>query len=334
MKDLIMNAKVVFKATPNHKEFFIRRISEVEINTSWKTICDTSHIILPRNVKDFDSKKVKEIFRRGDKVEIYLGYGYDENLILEFSGYIDKVSADYPITIKLEDEMWRLKQIPVNFASKDVKLKEFIQKFVTDYPIDIDSDVSLGAVRFSKVTLGEVLKKLQDDFSLYSFIRNGKLTIAKPYSDVSEKIPVFDLERNCVSNDLNYLSKEEKLVKIIGQSLQKFAEAIKKGEKNKKLKFEFGDANATETINWTFNVTNLKDLENEVKRMYNDKKKDGWDGSFTTFGTPSVQPGQKQKLTSSLYTDREGIYYSDSVKKTFNRDGYRQEIELGATFKK
>ena len=334
MKDLIMNVKVVFKETANHKEFLIRRISEAEINSSWKTICDTAHIVLPRSVKDFDSKKVKEIFRRGDKVEIHLGYGYDENLILEFSGYIDKVSADYPITIKLEDEMWRLKQIPVSFVSKDIKLKEFIQKFVTDYPIDIDSDVSLGAVRFSKVTLGEVLKKLQDDFSLYSFIRNGKLTIAKPYSDVSEKIPVFDLERNCVSNDLNYLSKEEKLVKIIGQSLQKFAEAIKKGEKDKKLKFEFGDANATETINWTFNVTNLKDLENEVKRMYNDKKKDGWDGSFTTFGTPSIQHGQKQKLTSSLYTDREGIYYSDSVKKTFNRDGYRQEIELGATFKK
>lgn len=334
MKDLIMNVKVVFKATPNHKEFLIRRISEAEINSSWKTICDTAHIVLPRNVKDFDSKKVKEIFRRGDKVEIHLGYGYDENLILEFSGYIDKVSADYPITIKLEDEMWRLKQIPVSFVSKDIKLKEFIQKFVTDYPIDIDSDVSLGAVRFSKVTLGEVLKKLQDDFSLYSFIRNGKLTIAKPYSDVSEKIPVFDLERNCVSNDLNYLSKEEKLVKIIGQSIQKFAEAIKKGEKTKKLKFEFGDADATETINWTFNVTNLKDLENEVKRMYNDKKKDGWDGSFTTFGIPSVQHGQKVKITSSLYNDREGIYYIDSIKKKFSRDGYRQEIELGPTFVK
>lgn len=329
-----MNAKVVFKATSNHKEFFIRRISEVEIESSWKTICDTANIILPRNIKDFDSKKVKEIFRRGDKVEIYLGYGYDENLILEFSGYIDKVSADYPITIKLEDEMWRLKQIPVSFASKDVKLKAFIQKFVTDYPIDIDADVSLGAVRFSKVTLGEVLRKLQDDFSLYSFIRNGKLTIAKPYSDVTSEIPLFDLERNCVSNDLNYLSKEERLVKIVGQSMQKLAKAVKKREKDKKLKFEFGDAEASETINWTFNVTSLKDLEQAVKRMYNDKKKEGWDGSFTTFGIPSVQHGQKQKLTSSLYTDREGIYYSDSIKKTFNRDGFRQEIELGPTFNK
>lgn len=328
MKDLIMNAKVVFKATENHKEFFIRKISEVEIESSWKTICDTAHIILPRNVKDFDNKKVKEIFRRGDKVEIYIGYGYDENLILEFSGYIDKVSADYPITLKLEDEMWRLKQIPVNFSSKNEKLKSFVQKYVTDYPILIDAEVPLGAVNIKNKTLGEVFKKFQEDLSLYSFIRNGKLVVAKPYSDVTDKIPVFDLERNCVSNDLNYLSKEERTVKVVAESVQNFAKT------KKKLKFELGDPDPKTTINKTLSVTTLNDLQAEVRRIYDLYKKEGFDGSFTTFGTPSVQHGQKVKITSSLYNDREGVYYSDSVKKTFNKDGYRQEIELGATFKK
>ena len=328
MKDLIMNAKVVFKATESHPEFYIRRISEVEIESSWKMICSTAQVVLPRNIKDFNQNKVKDWFKRGDKVEIYLCYGLDEDLILEFSGYITQVSADYPITIKLEDEMWRLKQIPVSFVSKDVKLKEFIQKFVTDYPIDVDSDVSLGAVRFSKVTLGEVLKKLQDDFSLYSFIRNGKLTIAKPYSDVSEKTPVFDLERNCVSNDLNYVSKEERTVKVIAESVQNFAKT------KKKLKFELGDPDPKTTINKTLSVTTLNELQAEVRKIYDLYKKEGFDGSFTTFGTPSVQHGQKVKITSSLYNDREGIYYIDSIKKKFSRDGYRQEIELGPTFKK
>lgn len=330
--DWIMNAKVVFKATDRRPEFSIRRISEVTIESSWKTICDSAEITLPRNVKDFDNKKVKEVFQRGDKVEVYLCYGMDEDLKLEFSGYIDKVSADYPITIRLEDEMWKLKQLPISFASKDIKLNEFIQKFIKTYPVDIDLNVSLGAVRFSKVTFGEVLKKLQEDFSIYSFIRNGKLTIAKPYSDVSNIIPEFDLERDCVSNDLNYLSKDERLVKIIGQSVQKLAKAVKKGERDKKLKFEWGDADATSVINWTFLVTNMKDLEREVKRMYNDWKKEGWDGSFTSFGYPSVQHGQKVKLTSSLYEDRSGTYYIDGVTKKFNKDGYRQDIELGTAF--
>lgn len=330
--DWIMNAKIVFPANERRGAFEIRRISEVEIESSWKTICDTGELVLPRNVKDFDNKKVKEVFRRGDKIEVYLCYGMDEDLKLEFSGYIEKVSADYLITLSLEDEMWKLKQIQVNFASKNIKLIDFVKKFITNYPVDIDVDVSLGAVRFSKVTFGEVLKQLQEQFSLYAFIRNGKLTIAKPYSDVTDEIPVFDLERDCVSNDLNYLSKDERLVKIIGQSMQKLAKAVKKREKDKKFKFEFGDADAGNTINWTFNVTSLKDLEREVKRLYNDWKKEGWDGSFTTFGFPRIQHGQKLKLTSSLYEDRAGTYYTDSVKKKFSKEGFRQEIELGPTF--
>ena len=328
MKDLIMNAKVVFKATESHPEFYIRRISEVEIESSWKMICSTAQVVLPRNIKDFNQNKVKDWFKRGDKVEIYLCYGLDEDLILEFSGYITQVSADYPITIKLEDEMWRLKQIPVNFSSKNEKLKSFVQKYVTDYPILIDAEVPLGAVNIKNKTLGEVFKKFQEDLSLYPFIRNGKLVVAKPYSDVSDKIPVFDLERNCVSNDLNYLSKEERTVKVVAESVQNFAKT------KKKLKFELGDPDPKTTINKTLSVTTLNDLQAEVRRIYDLYKKEGFDGSFTTFGTPSVQHGQKVKITSSLYNDREGIYYIDSIKKKFSRDGYRQEIELGPTFVK
>ena len=328
MKDLIMNAKVVFKATESHPEFYIRRISEVEIETSWKMICSTAQVVLPRNIKDFNQNKVKDWFKRGDKVEIYLCYGLDEDLILEFSGYITQVSADYPITIKLEDEMWRLKQIPVNFSSKNEKLKSFVQKYVTDYPILIDAEVPLGAVNIKNKTLGEVFKKFQEDLSLYPFIRNGKLVVAKPYSDVTDKIPVFDLERNCVSNDLNYLSKEERTVKVVAESVQNFAKT------KKKLKFELGDPDPKTTINKTLSVTTLNDLQAEVRRIYDLYKKEGFDGSFTTFGTPSVQHGQKVKITSSLYNDREGVYYIDSIKKKFSRDGYRQEIELGPTFVK
>ena len=328
MKDLIMNAKVVFKATESHPEFYIRRISEVEIESSWKMICSTAQVVLPRNIKDFNQNKVKDWFKRGDKVEIYLCYGLDEDLILEFSGYITQVSADYPITIKLEDEMWRLKQIPVNFSSKNEKLKSFVQKYVTDYPILIDAEVPLGAINIKNKTLGEVFKKFQEDLSLYPFIRNGKLVVAKPYSDVTDKIPVFDLEKNCVSNDLNYLSKEERTVKVIAESVQNFAKT------KKKLKFELGEPDPKTTINKTLSVTTLNDLQAEVRRIYDLYKKEGFDGSFTTFGTPSVQHGQKVKITSSLYNDREGIYYIDSIKKKFSRDGYRQEIELGPTFVK
>ncbi|REC47878.1 MULTISPECIES: hypothetical protein [Chryseobacterium] len=299
------------------KPFKLNRVSNIEIEKSWKMLTSTAEITIARNIRDFDCKIVNEIFKRDSKCTIKLGY--DNCLYEEFTGYISQVSADFPIKIRLEDEMRILRRIPVNFSAKSAGLKEFISKYIKNYPIDIDADIQLGAVRFSKTTMGEVFDKLQKDMSIYSFIRNGKLTIAKPYSDVN-KAHNFDLERNCVDNSLNYLSKEERLIKIVGKSI--FG-------KGKKLEFEFGDDDPKETINWTFTYRDKKDLEAAVKKMYNDRKKDGFDGSFTTFGLDSVNHGEKVNLTSTLYPDRAGTYYVDRVQKSFSKDGYRQNIELG-----
>ena len=35
-----------------------------------------------------------------------------------------------------------------------------------------------------------------------------------------------------------------------------------------------------------FNVRTQKELEDAVKKMYNDRKKEGYDGSFKAIGTP------------------------------------------------
>lgn len=313
---LAMCAEIDFMPEKGPK-FSIYKINNVDIEKSWKMLTSTAEITLPRNVKDFDKQKVSEVFRRDTRCVMKLGY--DGKLVEEFTGYISQVSANFPIKIKLEDDMRQLKKIPVNFSAKSVGLKQFISKYITNYPIDIDADIQLGSVRFAKTTMGEVLDKLQKDMSIYSFIRNGKLTIAKPFSDV-EKIHSFDLERNCIDNNLNYLSKEERLVKIIGKSI------FGKGDK---LEFEWGDPDAKETIDWTFTYRDKKELEAAVKKMYNDRKKDGFDGSFTTFGIDSVNHGEKVKLTSTLYPDRAGTYYVNRVQKSFGKDGYKQTVELG-----
>ena len=84
-----MNAEIRFLKNDRRESFSIFQISSCEIELSWKNICGKADIILPRNIKDFDRQKVKDVFQRGDKVEIYLGY--DGDLKLEFSGYIDQV---------------------------------------------------------------------------------------------------------------------------------------------------------------------------------------------------------------------------------------------------
>ena len=304
------------------KPFQVHKISAIEIESSWKMLTDTASVILPRNVGDFDKQKVYELFSVGDKAVIKMGY--NGQLVKEFEGYITQVSADFPIKLELSDAMWKLRQIPVNYVSANMDVKQFLTKFVTDFPIDTDT-ISLGAVRFSQTTLGAVLDEWQKNYSIYSFIRNGKLTVAKPYSEVKNESDtyVFDLERNCTENNLKYLSREERTVKIIGTS------SFGKG---KRLKAEFGDENPKNTINMSWRVSSQKELEKEVKRLYELSKREGFEGSFTTYGTPSIQHGEKVKITSSLYPDRYGTYYVDRVRKTLENAQYRQEIEINSSF--
>lgn len=315
-----MNVHIIFEATEHRKAIELSRVHAVFIESSWQQLTDLAEIHLPRNVRYFDKQQVKQLFRRGDPVEIKLGY--DGVLETQFLGYVKRVSADIPIRIECEDEMFQVKKIPVNYSHPDVLLNDMLKELVPGYEIEALEGVELGAVRFSQTTVGEVLEKLQQEFKLYTFFkpRTKTLISGKVYSSQEESsISGFDLERSVVSNHLEYLHRDDILVKVNGT-------AINKGEK---LEYEYGDDQADKNINWQFSVKNQSALKEAVKRFYEANKRDGFIGSFVGFGVPSVQQGQKIQLNSSLYEDREGIYYIDGVNKSFSSNGYRQQIIVG-----
>lgn len=320
-----MCAKIVFPATERRKALEVRQPAEVMTESSWRQLTDTAEISLPRNVTFFDRKNIQDVFRRGDRVIIQLGY--DGVLITEFTGYIVQVSANVPVLIKCEDEMFAIKKIPVNYSNGSVNLQKLLTDLIPGYEIDALEGCELGKVRFSKTTVGEVLEKLQSDMKIYTYIEPGtkKIVSGKIYADNSNDKPfLFDLERNVVSNDLSYRNKEDIRVKVTGT-------AIRAGEK---MEFAYGDEDADKNIDWQFLTVTQADLEAQVKRMYEANKTDGFEGSFTSFGIPSVTHGRKAKLTSSLYPDREGTYYIEGVNKSFGTGGYRQQIKLGNLYER
>lgn len=321
-----MSAEIIFPGNERRKESLVlRKINEVEIESSWRTLTDTARITIPRNVSFFNNSDLKEIIKRGDEVRIQLGY--DEVLITEFTGYISQVSANIPVEIQCQDEMFKIKQIPVNYSSPDINLQKLLNELIPGYEIDALEGCELGKVRFSKTTVGEVLEKLQQDMKLYTYVEPGtkRIVSGKIYADNSDdKAFLFDLERNVVSNDLSYRNKEDIRVKVNGT-------AITSGEK---MEFSFGDEDADKNIDWQFLVKTKTDLEAQVKRMYEANKVDGFEGSFTVFGIPAVTHGRKAKLSSSLYPDRQGTYYIEGVNKTFGTGGYRQQIKLGNLYER
>lgn len=315
---LAMTAEIIFHATELRGEFIVHQVTEITTESSWKELTDRATITLPRKVRSFEKTKVRELFRRGDPVSIY--FGYNGNNVKEFTGYITEVSADIPIKIKLEDEMWKLKQVAVNFSSPEISLKELLAQILPGYEIEALEGVALGGVRFSKTTVAQVLEKLQSDWGLYSYMKGKKLMVGIYYADDSRTVK-FHLERNSVSNSLNYKRKEDVLIRI---------KAISTMPNGVKLEVEnIGDKNGEDRQLSFYNITVLAELERLGQMEYEKYKQDGFDGSFTAFGIPAVNHGEKAELRSSLYEDRSGSYYIDSVNKSFGIGGIRQEIQLG-----
>lgn len=317
---LAMNIRLTFPAFNGRRELIINKVSSVEVESSFKLLTDKALIRLPRNVKFFDKNKVRDVFRRG--APVIIEFGYNGEFVKEFEGYVTQTSANIPIEITCEDEMWKLKQLPVNASFKSVSLKKLLETIAPGYDIDALEGVELGGVRFAQTNVAAVLDELQKDpYNLFSYMKGKQLVCGKYYSDDSDQETVnFNLERNAVSNDLNYRNAEDIILKIKGVSV------LKDGNK---IEVEIGDDGGDVYTLTYYNIEAKAEVQKLLEKDYETKKRGGFDGSFTAFGIPSVRHGLKVKLESELYEDRDGIYYIESVKKTFGRSSIRQEITLG-----
>lgn len=317
---LTMECWIYFPKNDRRREIQFYKVSEIETESSFKEMTSRGSITLPRNVRYFDKNKVKDVFRRGDQVSV--SFGYDGVLIKEFEGYISEVSADYPIVIKMEDEMFNVKKIPVNYSNANTSLENLLKTIIPGYEIDVLEGVQLGAVKLPKTNVGPVLEKLQSEWGLYTYMRGKTVVCGKYYADDSAINQVnFDLERNCVSTSLNYQNKEDVSLKI------KVVSTLRNGTK---IEVEnIGDKDGNERQLTFYNIEIKAELERLGKLEYEKYKQDRFDGSFEAFGIPSVRHGMKVALKSTLYEERTGIYYIEKVNKKFTPSGIRQDITLG-----
>lgn len=316
-----LTCHIVFHANSRRKQdLVLNQVTELEFESSYKLMTDRGSLTIPRKVRFFDRQRVKEVFKRGDAITIY--FGYNGVNIKEFEGYITEVSADIPIVIKFEDEMFMIKKIPVNFSASKTTLENLFKKILPDHDHDVLEGVELGGVRFSKTTVGPVLDKLQSDWNLYTYMKGKQIVCGKYYADDSDQAHVtFHLERNCVSTQLNYKSAEDVSVKI------KCVSTLANGEKV--TVEDIGDKDGSERQLTFYNISDKKELERLGEIEYKKYKQDRYDGSFTAFGIPSVVHGLKCNVLSTLYEERQGLYYIEKVVKEFGPGGIRQEITLG-----
>ena len=309
---------ITFPAVRNRAEINLYRVSSVRIESSWKEFTDKAEITLPRRVRNFDKFKYTDLFQNGDPVIARMGYG-EGTLPVEFEGYLSDVSEGVPVTLRCEDEMYKLKRGNVSISSPSITLKELLQKAAQGYEIDCP-DVQLGAVRYSNVAPIKILESIKKETGFHSYFDGKVLRCGIIYADQSDVAPVkIRLEKNAVSENLNKKSATDQVcIKAIS--------ILKDG---KKIEVEVGDKGGT-TIQRTYiNITVRGELEKQAQRDLEKYKVKGFDGSVTLFGIPAFRHGMKMDLKSEFYENMNGTYYIDKVVKKFSSAGYRQEVTLG-----
>lgn len=305
-------------------------VNEIEIVSTWDSLTDTCKITIPRNI-NFKDKVIKEVFAKGDKVKIYLGY--DENYVLRFSGFITKVDLKLPIVLHLEDYSYLLKNNKLtkkSYSSVDTKtLLKYIVGNVVNYVVT--SNQTLGQFIIQDgVTTTEVLKYLQENHKIYSWFRDNTLYVGLAYYNQLATKHYYDVNKNVIDNNLEYNDLEDIKIKIKAVSVNQ--EIVGGKSKEKKITVYYPSETSdgsVRTYNGSMNISE-SDLKKEAQAYYESLRFDGYSGSFNTFGAPAVNHNDIVIFKSNEIPEQnESEYLVKSVTINFGVNGYRNIVELG-----
>lgn len=314
---LAMCAHIIFPATATRGQVAMRKISAVEIETSVRNVCQSATITLPRNVSMLQQQALKTLIRRGDKVQVYLGYDGDLE-VLEFEGYVSRTGADTPVILDLKDGLWPILQQPFNKAYKDTYVPTLLKDLVGDaYKVEA-LDATIGPLRFEQCTKADALKKLADDFGLVTYLKSGTVYCGKLF-DAAARTVTYDQARNVKSSDLKYRIADEVKLKVTAKSVKANGDSIQ---------VEVGDPDGEQRTLTYYGISSEVELRKLAEADMEKYKYDGYEGGFKGYGLPVCHHGDRVKLTSAQYPERDGTYLAESVSVSFAPSGFERNIKL------
>ena len=386
MYRVITNIVIVQQPTKDYptrtKTLTFNFANSYEANDTWRNLTNTGKVILPKHLyyRDANNKlqplegtliniggfsQSVPLLLRGDVVAISMGYRYYKNNVeVEntnqiFSGYISQVTSKKPFEFLVEDNMWKLKQLPAptkTFAASDTL--EGILTFLlqgTNYNVQTTTQTTFGIFKIGNETVAEVLARLRKAYHFEFFFRGNTLYGGSlVYSLLTPTTNIFTFQQNIISDELEYRRKDDITLSAVAQNTisEETGETTSNGvPKTKKIRLEvlvtFQNGSDTPTsfiktkgVDYPPNTggerrtlffpgaTSIQQLEDlaadELRKYYYT----GFKGKFVTFGLPFVRMGDNVQLIDPILPERNGTYKVRSVEYSGGKDGLRQSIEL------
>lgn len=318
--------------------------NSIETDESYENLTDTAKIILPyklsmKGLNVFAG--TDPIFKRGDKVSI--STGYYPNLVNIFNGYVKNISSNVPVEVECEDEMYILKQYTLNYPDKkgdlflglkegfkirpkvikdNLTLRELLNNIIPDaVSLGEIADTEIGSFRISNSSPAMVLDKIKSDLGLYSYFKDGKLNVGFANNAASTNEATLEMEKQVInSEDLDYQIKEDIKIRVKAVSIM---------PDNSKIEVVVGDENGEQHSIHTSNL-NKAALTKYAQKWADEAKYTGFKGDLETFGEPYLRHGDRVKIISKRYPEKNGTYLIKRVKRKLSADvGVRQIFTLG-----
>lgn len=303
-------------------------VTSISTKESFTELSNTAKITLPREYRSakingktdtLERKNIKDLIKVGDAVTIELGY--DDRLKTVFEGYVKRISADIPLQIECEDEMFKLRRTTFNESFKSISLLELLNKIAPGYEYEVIDNIPLGKFIIENSSAFEVLEALRKDYLMHSHFRGKTLVVGFPTDLQPQQNHVFNVDHMRSSDSLEFVSKDDvKLeIKAISNNSDGTKEVVTVGE----------SGGSCRTLN--FANKSKSDLENLAKKQLESLRFDGYQGSFDTIGEPMVSTGDAVTIKDNNYpnSEREGKYLVEGVERSFDQgSGYKQTVKL------
>ena len=310
----------------------LKHVESVKITRSVENLMDTATIVTPATVFN-KALEVQEKLKASSPVKIQLGY--DDNLKTEFEGYLKSVKTDGgSLTLECEDALYLFHESVKNAEYKNITVKTLLQKIICELEqnnkklkerkIQVNCQYDFSYEKFTTVNASglEVLKKIHDEAKPNIFLKDNVLHIQPLYFDMGLPVIAYNMAVNIDREGMNlkYRRADERKLKVTAKG---------KNSAGKEISVTIGEPNGdTETIKFP-GITTEEQLRKLAQTAHDGKVYEGYEGDFTAWLIPYIEPGYSVMLKDADDKVKNGKYYVLKVDTTFDSSGGKRIIGLG-----
>lgn len=298
-------------------------LDSVTIRRSVETLCDTASIVVPATYHN-RAFNIEQYLTEGEAVSIRLGY--NGKLETEFIGFLKTVSTDdKSITIECEDNLWLFRKEVANREYKNITVKSLLQKITqqvdSSFSVNCDYEFTYDKFVCRDATGYDVLKKIQEETKANIYFNGSALHVHPQYSRIVNSEPVrFDFAVNVEKSDLKWKKADERRYFVEVEGIQPDGKrvTVTTGRQG-------GDKRCVKVYGVTDRASLLRRAEEELATIVYT----GFEGSFTGWLIPYVEPAYRIELNDSDYPEKTGQYYVVATETTFGSGGGQRKITIG-----